>query len=209
MLRSSLPISSQSPGVSSVGIRRTTSAVRLVTLGTAVVAAFTVAGCGVAEPVPDAAVKPVQLEVSPAKFSKTKQVSGDDVVFSMTIKNVGQNPAPSLLVQLEGNEETTLGTPSLEGRLRVEKDDLPDAVQRAAWFVNAAPGRTPLSNSSMYTGGPLKPGEARTMRWSLNAQTAGEHELRYQVFAGQTGAAAKATQGTGLTGGAKAVITNK
>lgn len=209
MLRSSLPISSQSPGVSSVGIRRTSGAVRLVTLGTAVVAALSVAGCGVAEPVPDAAVKPVTLEVSPAKFSKTAQVTGDEVTFSMTIKNVGQNPAPGILVKLKGNDKTVLADPNDEGRLRTEKDDLPNAVTRAAWFVDLAPSRTPLSQSTMYPGGPLEPGEARTMRWRLNAQTVGEHELGYQVFAGQTAAAAEATGGTGLTGGVKAVITNK
>jgi hypothetical protein len=183
--------------------------VRLVTVSTAVVAALSLAGCGVAEPEPDAAVKPVQLEVSPAKFSKTKQVTGDEVTFSVTIKNVGQNPAPGIIVELLNNDETVLADPADEGRQRTEKEDLPDAVTRAAWFVDLAPSRTPLSNSTMYPGGPLKPGEARTMRWLLNAQRAGEHELRYQVFAGQTGAAAEATQGTGLTGGAKAVITDR
>lgn len=209
MLRSSLPISSQSPGVGAVGIRRTKVAVRLVTFGTAAVAAFGVAGCGVAKPEPEAAVKPVQLQVSPAKFSKTVQVTGDEVTFSMNIKNVGQNPAPGILVQLKGNDKTTLAVASDEGRLRTEKDDLPDAVTRAAWFIDGSSSRTPLSNSQLYPGGVLDPGETKTMRWLMNAQTVGEHELGYEVFAGQTNAAAEATHGTGLTGRVKAVITNK
>ncbi len=210
MLRSSLPISSQSPGVGAGGIRRTNSRVRLVTLGVAVTASFSLGACGgVAEPEPDAAVKPVTLEVSPAKFSKTEQTSGDDVVLSMTVKNVGANPAPELLVQLTGNEETTLATPGIEGRVRTEKDDLPDDVTRAAWFVDGSPDRTPLSSSNLYPGGRLEPGRTRTLRWRMSAQTPGTHELKYRVFAGLTGAAAKATGGTGLTGSVKATIADK
>ncbi len=209
MLRSSLPISSQSPGVGADGIRRTKIGVRLVTLSAVAGASFTLGACGVAEPEPDAAVKPVQLEVSPAKFSKTNQLSGDDVVLSMTVKNVGANPAPELLVQLEGNEETTLASAEDPGRLRTDKDDLPDQVQRAAWFVDGSPDRTPLGNSTLYPAGRLDPGRTRTLRWRMNAQTEGEHELKYRVFAGLTDAAAKATGGDGLTGSVRATITEK
>lgn len=209
MLRSSLPISSQSPGVGAEGIRRTKTGVRLVTLGSAALAAVTLGACGVAEPKPEAAVKPVQLEVSPAKFSKTEQIAGDDVVLSLTVKNVGANPAPELLVQLKGNDETTLADPADEGRLRTERDDLPNAVTRAAWFVDGSPNGTPLGNSNLYPGGRLEPGRTRTLRWRLNAQTEGEHELTYRVFAGLTDNAAKATGGTGLTGSVSASITEK
>lgn len=209
MLRSSLPISSQSPGVSAVGIRRTKKDVRLVTLACVVGGALSLGGCGVAEPEPEASVKPVQLQVSPAKFSKTRQVTGDEVTLSLTIKNVGQNPAPELLVQLEGLDETTIADPREEGRLRTTPDDLPNAVKRAAWFVDESPDRTPLSNSFLYPGGRLEPGRTRTLKWKFNATTAGDHELKYQVFAGLTDNAAKATSGDGLTGTVAAVITNK
>lgn len=209
MLRSSLPISSQSPGVGAEGIRRTKKDVRLVTLAFVVGGAFTLGGCGVAEPEPEAAVKPVQLEVSPMKFSKTKQVTGDDVTLSVTIKNVGENPAPGLLVQLEGLDETTIANPFDEGRLRTTPDDLPDAVTRAAWFVDGAPDRTPLSNSFLYPGGRLDPGRTRTLKWEMAATTAGDHELKYRVFAGLTDNAAKATSGEGLTGTVKAKITDR
>lgn len=209
MLRSSLPISSQSPGVRAEGIRLTGTGVRLVTLGLSVGAAFTLAGCGATVAEPEAAVKPVQLQVSPAKFSKTKQVTGDNVTLSMTVKNVGQNPAPNLLVQLKGLDETTLADPADEGRVRTEKDDLPDAVTRAAWFVDDSPERTPLSSSNLYPAGRLEPGRTRTLKWKMNASRAGDHELGYQVYAGLTDNAAKATSGEGLTGTVTATITNK
>lgn len=182
---------------------------RLVTLGAAVVTTFSLGACGVAEPEPDAAVKPVQLQVSPLKFSDTEQVAGDDVTLSLTVKNVGSNPAPNVLVQLKGNDETTLANPADEGRERTDKDDLPNAVTRAAWFVDRAPDRTGLGNSNLYPGGRLEPGRTRTLKWRLNASRAGEHELEYQVFAGLTDNAAKATGGTGLTGTVKASITDR
>ncbi|MBJ7470294.1 MAG: hypothetical protein JHD16_03295 [Solirubrobacteraceae bacterium] len=183
---------------------------RLVTLGVAAVATLSLGACGVAEPEEPAAVKPVELEVSPAKFSKTAQLTGDDVTLSMNVKNVGTNPASEVIVQLIGNTETTLANPADEGRLRTDPDDLPDAVTRAAWFVDDAPDRTPISSSNLYpTGGVLKPGESREVKWRMNASRAGSHELEYRVFVGLTDNAAKATRGTGLTGTVSATIANK
>lgn len=163
-----------------------------------------------AEAPEEPAAKPVELAVSPARFSAEKQRPGDEVTLSLTIKNTGSNPAPEVLVQLRGLEKTTLADPMDEGRLRTTPDDLPNAVTRAAWFVDGWPGDTPpLGASNLYPGGRLEPGRTRTMRWRLSAQRGGDHTLEYQVFSGTTDNAAKATSGTGLKGTVSATISEK
>lgn len=180
---------------------------RLLTLGTATFLALGIAGCGSVASAPDeAAVKPVELKVSPAKFSKTQQRPGDNVTLSLTITNSGSNPVANLAVQLTGLEESTLTGSDDETRIRTEKDDLPNSVKRAAWFVDDAPLGGSYGAGNLYEGGRLEAGRSRTLRWRLNAQQPGKHTLKYQVFAGLTDNAAKATSGTGLTGTVSATI---
>ena len=202
-----LPISSQK----GVGHRRrfpdTLRGVRLLTLGTASILALGVAGCGSVASAPDEpAAKAVELKASQAKFSKQKQITGDDVTLSLTVTNTGENPVPEVVVLLEGLGETTITNPTDEGRERTEKDDLPDSTKRAAWFVDEAPGGGSYGESSLYPGGRLEPGRSRTLRWRMSASTPGSHTLKYQVFGGLTDNQAKKTTGTGLTGSVSATI---
>jgi hypothetical protein len=206
VLRSSLPISSQSSDGDAVGIRLTDFRVRLVTVGVVAAMAIGVSGCGVAKAEPEAAAKAVQLEVSTPEFSRQRQVSGDEVTLSMTVKNTGSNPAPGLIVQLKGLGSTTIADPLDEGRDRSTKDDLPDSTKRAAWFVDKGPDGAALSSSFLFPGGALAPGRSRTLRWQMNAQTPGDHTLAYQVWSGLTDNEAKATSGTGLSGSIDATI---
>ncbi|MDQ8046550.1 MAG: hypothetical protein AAGC46_21545 [Solirubrobacteraceae bacterium] len=165
------------------------------------------AGCGsVSTAAKEPAAKAVQLKVSPAKFSQTKQVPGDEVTFSMTVTNTGSNPAPGVIVQLQGLEDETTYDPSDDTRVRTTPDDLPDDTKHAPWFVDTAPGGTPLSDSDLYTGGELAPGRSRTLRWQMNAVVPGTHTIKYQVWSGLTDNEAKATSGDGLTGSVTATI---
>lgn len=209
MLRRSLPITSHLTGGHAKGIPSTLPGVRLLTLGTSTFLAVAIAGCGSVSSAPDeAAVKPVELKVSQAKFSKTDQRPGDDVTLSLTVTNAGSNPVGNLAIQLTGLAETTLAGAD-ETRVRTEKDDLPNSVKRAAWFVDDAPLGGSYGDGNLYEGGRLEAGRSRTLRWRLSAQQPGTHELKYQVFAGLTDAAAKATSGTGLSGTVRATIAEK
>ncbi|MDO9353237.1 MAG: hypothetical protein Q7T55_06055 [Solirubrobacteraceae bacterium] len=207
MRRPSLLISSQMPGAHADGIPSTVPGVRLITLGFFSALALGVAGCGsVSSAKEEPAAKPVQLDVTQAKFSKTVQTSGDSVVLSMTITNAGSNPAPNVIVSLGGLEETTLENPEDETRIRTEKDDLPDATKRAAWFIDEAPAGGQYGASTLYEGGALAPGRSRTLRWRLGAQQPGKHTLTYRVLSGLTDNEAKATTGQGISGEVSATI---
>jgi hypothetical protein len=169
-----------------------------------------VAGCGsISAAEKEPAAKPVQLQVSQGKFSKQLQSPGEEVTFSLTVKNTGSNPAPGLVVELKGLADTTLADPSDNGRVRDTKTDLPDATKRAAWFVDDFPDGPALGDSFLYPVGALAPGRTRTLRWQLGAQTGGTHTLGYQVWSGLTDNEAKATSGTGLTGSVTAKIASK
>jgi hypothetical protein len=175
--------------------------VRLLTVGAASALTLAIAGCGsVSSAPPDPAAKAVQLRVTPAKFSQTKQVPGDEITMSITVTNTGTNPAPDLIVQLKGLEDHTKYDPSDDTRVRTTPGDLPDDNSYAPWFVDTAPGGTPLSDSNLYTGGQLDPGRSITLRWQLNAVVPGTHTINYQVWSGLTDNEAKATSGEGLTG---------
>lgn len=201
MKRVALPITSHCAGAHAGARPGTLRGVRLLTVGAASALTLAMAGCGsVSEAQKEPAAKPVQLKVSPAKFSQTKQVPGDEITLSMTVTNTGRNPAPGVIVQLKGLEDVTTYDPSDDTRVRTTPDDLPSDTKRAPWFIDTAPDGTPLSDSNLYTGGPLAPGRSRTLRWQMNAVVPGTHTITYQVWSGLTDNEAKATSGEGLTG---------
>jgi hypothetical protein len=205
--RPSLLISSQIPGAHADGIPSTVSGVRLITLGFFSALALGVAGCGsVSSAKEEPKAKPVVLNVTQAKFSKSVQSPGDSVVLSITVTNAGSNPAPNVTVSLGGLEETTNEDPRDETRTRTEKDDLPDATKRAPWFIDESPSGGQYGASTLYEGGALAPGRSRTLRWRLGAQQPGKHTLTYKVFSGLTDNEAKATSGSGLDGSVEATI---
>lgn len=179
---------------------------RLVTVCVSLGFAATFGGCGVAKAPLEPAAKAVELKVTPAKLSSTQQHAGDEVTLSMTVTNTGSNPAPDVLVQLKGLETSTKDDPLNDDRTRTTKTDLPDSTKRAPWFVDDSPQHSSLSASDLYPAGTLEPGRTRTLKFTLLAQSPGDHTIEYQVFAGLTDNQAKKLTGTGLTGSVSAHI---
>ncbi|MFT4035277.1 MAG: hypothetical protein QM679_06850 [Patulibacter sp.] len=183
--------------------------VRLLTL-TALAGPLLTAGCGsVASAPQEAAARPVQLKVQPARFSATTQLPGDRVRLSITITNTGSTKVDNLVVSLEGNEPAQLAVRNVDDNpndIPQGTTDLPATIKRAAWFIDDGPQHAPIAGGDSWSAGSLDAGRTTTVRWTMVAITPGRHTLTYYVAGGLTDKAAKATTGTGLTGKVAATI---
>lgn len=181
---------------------------RLLTLAVTAGTAVLLAGCGVTENPEEPAGKPVELKVTPAKFSKQQQRTGDAITISMTVTNTGENTAPNVVVTWTGLENAEAPMQGLEGAEITGDDDTPNRNTRSPWFVDEGPGGTALAGGYSYDAGPLEPGRSKTLRWRVSPMVPGTHELTYRIVSGLTDNQALKTSGEGLTGRLKGTITN-
>jgi hypothetical protein len=142
----------------------------------ALILAFAISGCGGGER-RDAGVADdvYSVDVVRAQFP-ARQHLADKPTFVMSVRNTGERTIPNLAVTLRGFFRRGGGPAQADSRELV-------------WVVDEAPVNSVTAIQDTWTGGALRPGATRTMRWHVTPVLAGIHRLYYSVAPDLVGSA--------------------
>jgi hypothetical protein len=163
-----------------------------------VLLSLAVAGCGGAERQDeDEPEGDFPVEVVSASFPEDQKLAKSSELV-ITVRNAGRATIPNIAMTVDGFN------------FRKRDPELADP-ERPQFVINGVPrdiggfpeakDASPLGCDTAYVNtwacGPLRPGKARTFRWSVTAVKAGEFDIRWRVAAGLDGKAKAVGAGGG------------
>ena len=122
-----------------------------------------------------------RVEASRVSFPRLQGL-GETEALRMRVRNTGTKTVPNLVVTVDG-----FG-------YRTSQPGVADP-QRPLWIVNIGPRVYQTAFVNTWATGPLAPGRARTLSWSVTSVVPGTHTLRWRVQAGLDGKARALTAG--------------
>lgn len=122
-----------------------------------------------------------RVETSAVSFPRLQRL-GQTESLRMRVRNSGTETVPNLVVTVDG-----FG-------YRTSQPGVADP-QRPLWVVNIGPRVYQTAFVNTWATGPLAPGRARTLSWSVTSVVPGTHTLRWRVQAGLDGKARAITAG--------------
>lgn len=122
-----------------------------------------------------------RVATSAVSFPRLQRL-GQTESLRMRVRNTGTETVPNLVVTVDG-----FG-------YRTTQPGVADP-QRPLWIVNIGPRVYQTAFVNTWATGPLAPGRARTLSWSVTSVVPGTHTLRWRVQAGLDGKARALTAG--------------
>lgn len=164
--------------------------------------ALLASGCGGERQDADEPSADFPVEVVSAAFPEDQKLAQSSRLV-ITVRNAGDQTIPNIGASVEGFQYRVEGDPTLADRSRPVFAVNGEPVQIAGFpeAKDATPRGCDTAYVATWACGPLRPGEEKTLRWSVTAVRAGPFELDWQVNAGLNGKARAVAVGGGKPSG--------
>ncbi len=138
-----------------------------------------------------------RLEVSSASFPAQQSIAQSSTL-SIRVRNADSKAVPNVAVTVETASAKPGGAAVSFGQ-RIEDNRQSDTA-RPIWILDTAPTGGDSAATNTWALGRLKPGQAKTFKWSLTAVEPGTYTIQYRISPGLDGRAR--LTGSGRTKGA-------